>query len=163
MAVSVQLSLVHGLLIRLTEDERAEALCSALRVSARAQNRKQTSLSELMMLIEFAPLIFGTAGLLAIFLFSQWQSTSKQKDRPKAILHSVIEIDQSAIGMLLRRRYVPKRMSATPMIIIAQAAADPFGPLGRVVLERQSRQLVCRICGDRTELWELRRLFHNRQ
>jgi hypothetical protein len=25
--------------------------------------------SELMMLIEFAPLIFGTAGLLAIFLF----------------------------------------------------------------------------------------------
>src|SRR5712664_4489955 len=74
VAVSVQLSLVHGLLIRLTEDERAEALCSALRVSARAQNRKQTSLSELMMLIEFAPLIFGTAGLLAIFLFSQWQS-----------------------------------------------------------------------------------------
>jgi hypothetical protein len=68
--------------------------------------------------------------LLAIFLFSQWQSTSKQKDRPKAILHSVIEIDQSAIAMLLRRRYVPKRMSATPMIIIAQAAADPFGPLG---------------------------------
>ena len=36
-------------------------------------------------------------------------------------------------------------------------------PLGWVVLERQSRQLVCRICGGRTDLWELRRLFHDRQ
>ena len=50
-----------------------------------------------------------------------------------------------------------------PRIITAQAAADLFGPLGWVVLERQSRQLVCRICGGRTEHWELRRLFHNRQ
>ena len=55
------------------------------------------------------------------------------------------------------------RMPAKPRIITAQAAADLFGPLGWVVLERQSRQLVCRICGGRTELWELRRLFHNRQ
>jgi hypothetical protein len=56
-----------------------------------------------------------------------------------------------------------KPMPAKPRIIIAQAAADPFGSLGWVVLERQSRQLVRRICGGRTELWELRRLFHNRQ
>jgi hypothetical protein len=40
--------------------------------------------SELMMLIELAPLIFGTAGLLAVFLFFSWKSISKQKDRPKA-------------------------------------------------------------------------------
>jgi hypothetical protein len=38
------------------------------------------------MLIEFAPLIFGTAGLLAIFLFFSVEETSKQKDRPKAAL-----------------------------------------------------------------------------
>ena len=39
------------------------------------------------MIIEFAPLILGTAGLLAVFYFSQWKSTSKQKDRPKAALN----------------------------------------------------------------------------
>src|SRR5712664_1060137 len=61
------------------------------------------------------------------------------------------------------RRYAMKPMPAKQRIITAQAAADLFGPLGWVVLERQSRQLVCRICGGRTELWELRRLFHNRQ
>ena len=54
-------------------------------------------------------------------------------------------------------------MPAKPRIITAQAATDLCGPLGWVVLERQSRQPVCRICGGRTELWELRRLFHNRQ
>src|SRR5450631_974690 len=32
-------------------------------------NRKQMSASELTMIIEFAPLILGTAGLLAVFLF----------------------------------------------------------------------------------------------
>jgi hypothetical protein len=37
-----------------------------LRVSAESE---ADIVSELMMLIEFAPLIFGTAGLLAIFLF----------------------------------------------------------------------------------------------
>ena len=61
----------------------------------------------------------------------------------------------------VRRQSRPVR--AWQAAVTAQAAADPFGSLGWVVLERQSRQLVCRICGGRTELWELRRLFHNRQ
>jgi hypothetical protein len=40
--------------------------CEHLRVSAESE---AMSASEPMMLIEFAPLIFGTAGLLAILLF----------------------------------------------------------------------------------------------
>ena len=39
------------------------------------------------------------------------------------------------------RRYAMKPMPAKQRIITAQAAADLFGPLGWVVLERQSRQL----------------------
>ena len=40
--------------------------CENLRVSTASET---DIASELMMLIEFAPLIFGTAGLLAVFLF----------------------------------------------------------------------------------------------
>ena len=64
---------------------------------------------------------------------------------------------------MIRFNALMTRMPEKPRIITVQAAAELCGPLGWVVLEPQSRQLVCRICGGRTELWELRRLFHNRQ
>jgi hypothetical protein len=51
--------------------------------------------SEPMMLIEFAPLIFGTAGLLAIFLFFSFEGTSKRKSRPEAASRFM---DQAAIN-----------------------------------------------------------------
>jgi hypothetical protein len=41
--------------------------------------------------------------------------------------------------------------------------ADPFAPSWRAALERQRRQIARAVCGGRTDLWELRRLFHNRQ
>ena len=51
------------------------------------------------MLIEFAPLIFGTAGLLAIFLFSHWKSTSKQKAARRRLHNSsLMFVAQAAIS-----------------------------------------------------------------
>ena len=59
--------------------------------------------SEPMMLIEFAPLIFGTAGLLAIFYFSHWKSTSKRKSRPEAASQfKPMIVDHAAINAGLR-------------------------------------------------------------
>src|ERR1700682_1100464 len=68
------------------------------------------SASELTMIIEFAPLIFGTAGFLA----SVEEHYSKQKDRPKAALYSNCKPGALVVRSPQRRIYFGRIVGSPP-------------------------------------------------
>jgi hypothetical protein len=79
--------------------------------------------SELMMLIEFAPLILAPPACWRFSYFSQWQSTSKQKDHPKAV--SITSRESATLALILigalmvahseRRKLVAVKTQAAPV------------------------------------------------
>jgi hypothetical protein len=69
-------------------------------------------------------------------------------------MHPDIRRDLPFLRKLILMMAFPPRLSTS---------ADALESLGLVALERQRREIVVRIFGGRTELWELSRLFRNRQ